>query len=396
MLSDAETDHKKDAASVDASSMEPDDIKRSKRTRVIPWTPEEDQALSASVSSQQCEQLDWAVVARSLPGRSSKQCWTRHKYHLENHFQTGEWKPEEDELIIHQQGEIGNRWAQIAKQLPGRSDNAVKNRWHGSLKRRKRKDAAGDHAIDDPHSVGRKASKISSSEQSYGMAATVGGRMRGTERAIAGPTVSGVYRRDADPAGYSCNSSGYEQHRRSSESSQPASEPDPTDTTAGGPPDMPEDPPACTTRGRGRGRLGTDETPGSPGQHTRHTVRLRELLSRSAVSSRVISADRRPDGHGAGEGAESRCRPSWDSRPRPPPIDPDSPPAPAPACSPAAPCAPSTEGGSFGRGAGLDSDWWAELSPLPAAGGMGLTSPQDRDRDRRKPGYEERPAGDMS
>lgn len=63
----------------------------------------------------------WSVIASHLPGRIGKQCRERWHNHLNPDIRKDAWSPEEDALLINLHSRIGNRWAEIAKVLKGRS-----------------------------------------------------------------------------------------------------------------------------------------------------------------------------------------------------------------------------------------------------------------------------------
>ena len=97
------------------------------------WTPEEDEILREKRSIYGRK---WAKIAAHLPGRQGKQCRERYVNHLNPDLKKGEWTDDEEAILIAMHQHHGNRWANISKQLPGRSDNDVKNHWYSTIKRK--------------------------------------------------------------------------------------------------------------------------------------------------------------------------------------------------------------------------------------------------------------------
>ena len=106
------------------------------RSKKQKWTHAEDASLIAAV--QKLGTKSWKDIADFVPGRNGKQCRERWTGQLCPSISKDIWTPEEDTQLISAQQMHGNKWALIAKTLPGRSSIAVKNRWgwlqrHGLL-----------------------------------------------------------------------------------------------------------------------------------------------------------------------------------------------------------------------------------------------------------------------
>ncbi|XP_077226167.1 transcription factor MYB3R-2-like [Tasmannia lanceolata] len=99
-----------------------------------PWTKEEDDCIIGLVEKYGCKK--WSIIAKSLPGRIGKQCRERWHNHLNPAIKKDAWTKEEEVALIRAHQLYGNKWAEIARFLPGRADNSIKNHWNCSVKKK--------------------------------------------------------------------------------------------------------------------------------------------------------------------------------------------------------------------------------------------------------------------
>jgi hypothetical protein len=103
-----------------------------------PWSATEDAQLLQIVkklgvptvrvdAGSRTEFPQWPDIAKYVPGRTAKQCRERWRHNLDPTIKREPWSEEENQKLLRTYDELWSKWADIARQLPGRTDNACVN-----------------------------------------------------------------------------------------------------------------------------------------------------------------------------------------------------------------------------------------------------------------------------
>ncbi|KAK1289169.1 Transcription repressor MYB5 [Acorus calamus] len=114
-----------------------------------PWTTEEDEILVDFIKKN--GHGSWRSIPKQAGlQRCGKSCRLRWTNYLRPDIKRGPFTEDEEKSIIQLHGILGNRWSSIVAQLPGRTDNEVKNFWNTHLKKRLLKMGLDPHTHSPP------------------------------------------------------------------------------------------------------------------------------------------------------------------------------------------------------------------------------------------------------
>ncbi|CAM8958514.1 unnamed protein product [Rhodiola kirilowii] len=105
------------------------------------WTEKEDYLLANVVSLFGDRRWDFVAKVSGLKvagdsNRTGKSCRLRWVNYLHPGLKRGKMTAHEERLVLELHAKWGNRWSRIARKLPGRTDNEIKNYWRTHMRKK--------------------------------------------------------------------------------------------------------------------------------------------------------------------------------------------------------------------------------------------------------------------
>ena len=100
----------------------------------MPWSEDEDKVMKQLVNKYGTS--NWTLIASKMgKSRNGKQCRERWYNHLNPTLKKNNWTLDEENILFSKHMQLGNKWADIASFLPGRTLNDIKNHFYSKLRK---------------------------------------------------------------------------------------------------------------------------------------------------------------------------------------------------------------------------------------------------------------------
>lgn len=96
------------------------------------WSKEEDTQLLNWIEENGPKK--WSECSKFLKKRSAKQCRERWLNNLDPRINRDQWTEEEDKKIYELYKKYGTSWSKVSKEMIGRTENSIKNRFYSSVR----------------------------------------------------------------------------------------------------------------------------------------------------------------------------------------------------------------------------------------------------------------------